>query len=126
MLLLAVIVVFIAVIINLGNIAQLKTLTSVAAQSAAINMASLAGSYALTLEKQALGGEGHEEKCELAGWLGALLNYFWNLFMIIKTFVPMGPVGWVVGGIAALANMYTLLQTWADLPNIANKFHFIL
>ncbi|MFZ5800503.1 MAG: hypothetical protein ACOY3D_03875, partial [Candidatus Omnitrophota bacterium] len=85
-LLIAAIVVFIAITINLGKVAQLKAAISLAAQAAAIDTASQIGSYAYGLVQKAL--DGYEWNCEASDWVLKIAGYVLAFVLVLTGNIP--------------------------------------
>lgn len=113
-LLLAVLVVFIAVIINLGQIAQAKTVVSIAADMGVLTMASGASSFANSLWHTALDEESDDEVCKLSGIFGDIISVILDIVGIL-----LAPV---TGGLSlALTIAGLALQGYALSQNAANR-----
>jgi hypothetical protein len=111
-LLVAVTVVFIAAMINLAKIAQLKVLLNTAVRNAAIGLASVGSSYGLALSIGAL--EGEEEQCKPSAFIQFVLE--WTLLaaavvIAITTFGTGTPlIAWIAVGLGAALGTYGVIQ----------------
>jgi len=100
---LAVMVVFMAVVMNLGKIAQTKTLISVAADAAAIGMASAAGSMAYSMKLK--GFDNMDSRCILSEGM----RWFMVIFIIIVDILSFG------SATAATASLLTHILFWTGV-----------
>lgn len=106
---LAVIVVFIAVVINLGKIAQIKGLVSIAADNAAITTASSAGSWALAMT---VANEG-ERNCGPSPWIKFILKAAAWVIKAIISAITLGQAA-----VALPFELYGLIQETVNAGEI--------
>jgi len=120
---LAVLIVFLAAVMNLGKIAQLKTALSIAADSAAITMASNVASYSYRILREGLGGV--PRQCGPSVWMVVIITIV-GVLASVASFVgafayeTLAAVLFqaIISGLSVPLQIYAAVQAAKDLASI--------